>query len=850
MRDHEEDFASLLGYYLVRMGLTQRELANKIGMHRNTIVKWINRTSWPTSRGQVLRLADELSLTKQERRDFIQAAGFPLEWWWPTEVWTVPQKRDMFFTGRDEVLQSLRQLLDPEITNALTQAVSGLGGIGKTHTAIEYAYLFHEDYDAVLWLSADSWEDLVSACIQLADILELPEQKEASQVVVEVQKWLRKHRRWLLILDNLEKPQEILSRFLPSVQHGHIIITTRVHNIEPLAQTQYLSTMSSQEGILFLLRRTKTIDTAASLENANTEQQEEARKIWELLDGLPLALDQAGAYILETGCSFSSYQEDYTRRHRELLERRGDRYIGHKESVATTFSLAFEQVRKLNLAATDILRVSSFLSHETIPEEIFQQGAEYLGSSIAFEKDRWNLVLAVLQDYSLVQRHGDTKAFTMHRLVQEVMRDTMSTSVQEEWKKRLVLAVNAVFPHVEPSTWQLCERLLSHVLLVARYIQEDRIINEQAGRLLHETASYLLERSRYSEAELIFHQAISVRKKQLGMKHPDVAQSLHTLGNLYLNQSKFVRAERVYQRALAIREQQADSNSSLVGQSLNNLGNLYQAWGKYEKAESFYQRSLTTFEQHLGGTHPYVAYPLNGLGNLYRSLGRYTEAEQIFQRVLDIREQQLEPNHPLIAFPLFDLGILYCELEKYEQAEPLFQRALAIREEQLGYDHIDVAYPLFNLAELYRDQGKTDEAEPLYHRAHSIWEQQSGSNHDLVATSLGGLAKLYLQQGEYQEAEIHFKQAIALFKRHLGMKHPETIEAQHDFARLREAQGKRTQARDLFLRVLKVREQILGKHHPKTMDTRSHLISLLHAMGQHERAYEFESTQYEPEKSE
>src|SRR6266568_7074751 len=207
MKEPTEDFADQLGRYLVRAGFTQQELAHKIGMHRNTIVKWMNRTSRPTSCGQVLRLADELSLVKEERKAFLQAAGFSLERW-PTEVWTVPVPRDMFFTGRDEVFRSLRELLIPGSTMALTQAISGLGGIGKTHTAVEYAYRFHREYEAVLWLQADSWETLVSACIQLADELALPEQEEADQVVAEVQRWLRKHRSWLLILDNAELYRE------------------------------------------------------------------------------------------------------------------------------------------------------------------------------------------------------------------------------------------------------------------------------------------------------------------------------------------------------------------------------------------------------------------------------------------------------------------------------------------------------------------------------------------------------------------------------------------------------------------------------------------------------------------
>ncbi len=377
MGDQDEDFAGLLGRFLVRMGFTQQELANKIGMHRNTVVKWMNRTSWPTARGQVLRVADELSLSKQERKALIQSAGFSLERW-PTEVWTVPEPRDMFFTGRETVFQSLQEFLVPGSTTALTQAISGLGGIGKTHTAVEYAYRFHQDYEAVLWLQADSWDVLVSACIQLVDVLELPEQKEPDQIVGEVQRWLRKHRHWLLILDNVENPQEILPKFVPTDHHGCVLITTRVQSVEPLAQTQMLSTMSEQEGVLFLLRRTTRITAKAGLEKASPEQYEEAKQIWQLMDGLPLALDQEGAYILETGCSFFAYQEQYARRRTELLLRRGKRFIGHEASVATTFSLAFEKVKALNAVAADVLRTCSLLSSETIPEEIFQEGAELL----------------------------------------------------------------------------------------------------------------------------------------------------------------------------------------------------------------------------------------------------------------------------------------------------------------------------------------------------------------------------------------------------------------------------------------------------------------------------------------
>ena len=452
MEDHKDNFFDLLVRYRGRTGFTQQDLAHKIGVHRRTIDNWETRASRPGSRGQVLRLADELFLSKEERKAFVQVAGFSLERW-PTEIWTVPQKQDMFFTGRDDVFRSLRELLIPGSMTALTQAISGLGGIGKTHMAVEYAYRFHSYYDAVLWLQADSWETLVSACISLIVELELPEQKESDQIIAEVKHWLRKHRFWLLILDNVENPQEILSNFVPTQHQGSILMTTRVHNVEPLAQTQVLSTMSEEEGILFLLRRTLKVALNNGLDQASVAQHDEARQIWQLMEGLPArarpgrclySRDKLFILRLSRAVCSSAY--------RTPADRRGKRLTGHEESVATTFSLAFERVEALTAVSADILRACSLLSSDAIPEEIFHEGAQYLGPLLAAGGAYWDLAISVLQDYSLVQRNADVKTLTIHRLVQAVLKDTMDTSTYQVWAKRVVQAIETVLPAVDYHT--------------------------------------------------------------------------------------------------------------------------------------------------------------------------------------------------------------------------------------------------------------------------------------------------------------------------------------------------------------------------------------------------------------
>jgi len=812
MTESREDFADQLGRYLERAGFTQQELANKIGMHRNTVVKWLNRTSYPTSRGQVLRVADELFLSKPERKALLEAARFPVEQW-PTEVWTVPMPRDMFFTGRDEVFRSLRELLIPGSTMALTQAISGLGGIGKTHTAVEYAYRFHRDYEAILWLQADSWETLVSACVQLADELELPEQQEADQAIAEVQHWLRKHRAWLLILDNVEHPQEILSRFVPAQHNGSVLLTTRVHDVEPLAQTQVLATMSEEEGVLFLLRRTKKVASKAGLDQTNAAQREEACQIWQLMEGLPLALDQAGSYILETGCSFAEYREQYVRRRAELLARRGKRFIGHEASVATTFSLAFERVEALNPTAADLLRACALLASEAIPEEIFREGASHLGPFLTIGGASLDQAIGVLHDYSLVQRSAEAQTLAIHRLVQAVLRDTMDIPTFRLWASRVVDTLEAVQPAREYHTTARFERLLVHALNCAELIKQCHLISRTATQLLYQTGVYLAEHARYAEAEALYLQCLQIRDRVLGSWHPDVAYPLHVLAELYRDQSKYAEAAPLYQRAIRIWGQALGPDYPELAYPLRGLAELYHMQGNYQGAEPLYQQALQISEQTLGPEHRKLAGLLSCLANLYREQGKYGEAESLYQRALRMDEQTDSEIHPAESSALQGLAELYSDQGRYEEAEVFYQRALHNFEQVLDPDHPRIAPLLNNLANVYIDEGKFHEAELLYKRAIRIQEQAFGPEHHQLAHTLSSLANIYVEQENYPEAELLYGRALRIYELAVGQMNPQVAAPLNNLGRLYQKQGKYEEAEVLCLRALHIREQALGPQH-------------------------------------
>jgi hypothetical protein len=368
-----------------------------------------------------------------------------------------------------QLLGELAQQLRPGQAMALNQgaqAISGLGGIGKTQLAVEYAYRHHSDYQAVLWARAESAEALTSSCLALAELLNLPEKQEKDQtkVVTAVQQWLHTQTGWLLILDNADDLAVVRS-FLPPVYGGHVLLTTHASAMGRLAQHLQVDTLPAKQGALLLLRRAGLLASAASLDQASSTDRTVAQVLTGELGGLPLALDQAGAYIEETGCSLTDYQQLYHQHRAELLQERRGQVPDHPESVATTWSLAFQRVEQTQPAAADLLRLCAFLAPDVIPEEIVTQGAPHLGphlSPVAADAFRLNQAIEALRAYSLLQRDPSSKTLSVHRLVQAVLQDAMSSEERQQWAERTVQAVNATFPEVDFDAWATCQRLLPH----------------------------------------------------------------------------------------------------------------------------------------------------------------------------------------------------------------------------------------------------------------------------------------------------------------------------------------------------------------------------------------------------
>lgn len=450
----------------------------------------------------------------------------------------------------------------------------------------------------------------------------------------------------MLILDNADD-LDMVKAFMPTAEKGHIILTTRAQAIGTIAQRIEIEKMSMEEGTIFLLRRIKRCKSNAALETVTATVREQAQAVVEAVDGLPLALDQAGAYIEETGCSLSDYLKFYKTRRNRLLRTRGRDASGHPEPVATTWSLSFERVERANPAAAELLRLLAFLHPDAIPESMIMGGASELGPTLqpmAEDELDLNDAIGELHKYSLIKRDPEGKILNIHRLVQVVMKDGMSKDMLREWAGRTVHMVNYAFPEVEFATWPICQVYLPHVQVYKGLIEQCGLTFPETTLLLSRAGYYLQKRAQYIEAESFYNLTLTIREKVLSTYHADVGATLYSLAQLYQDQAKYERAELFYQRNLAIREHSLESDHPDMAQSLNGLASLYDEQSKYELAEPLFQRVLTIYEQKLGVKHFRVAETLNNLGLLYRHQGKYEHAEVFYQRCLTVCEQVLEPN--------------------------------------------------------------------------------------------------------------------------------------------------------------------------------------------------------------
>ncbi len=676
-------------------------------------------------------------------------------------VWNVPYPHNPNFTGREAILTQLDAALAAGTPAALSQAIAGLGGVGKTQTAVEYAYRHRDQYRAVLWVRADTETDLASGYRALAEVLGLSEKDESdsTKVAAAVRRWLGCEPGYLLILDNADDPA-LVKPYLPPTPTGHVLLTSRAHNFDRLniRRPIELPVLEPDEALAFLGKRT---GCEGSLDSA---EQAAARALAGELGYLPLALEQAAAYMVEHEEMFSVYLAAYREERLKLLDEMGPVAGDYPETVRTTWKRGFDAVAAASPASIALLRLSAFFAPDAIPYELILEGASELGEPLAPAlasppggDHALNQLLTPLARHSLVRRDPEARTYSVHRLVQAVLLDELTAATRKDLTERAVKVLDQAFPAVEYATWPRCERLVPHALAAWGWIESEALRVPEAVRLLTQAGYYLYLRARYAEAEPLFRRALAIREAALGPDHPDTALSLNNLAELLRAQGRSGEAEPLFRQALAIREAALGPDHPNTAQSLNNLAALLWAQGRYGEAESMYRRALT-INDALWRAHPgdselglMLGKSLVMLGDYLKDRSRTAEAESVYRRGVDVLGQlqaaELGSTAVLrgLGEALHGLGSIHLNFGRDDEAREALTRAVEILEglHQDQPEDVELAGALGRALLTLGEAETKGDAPSVYRRAAGVFDALSPDalgNLDLMASHAGALA--------------------------------------------------------------------------------------------------------------
>jgi tetratricopeptide (TPR) repeat protein len=636
--------------------------------------------------------------------------------------------RNLAFTGRENQLATLGERLAAGAAAAVVQpqAVHGLGGVGKTHLVLEYAHRHLDHYRVIWWINAEEPLAIPGQLVALARRLGIPEAADQTQTIQALWDELRHLDHWLLVFDNVEQSQDVRPFWPPG--NGHTLVTSRNPAWGDLAATVALDVPPRAEAVAFLHRRSDV-------------DQQAAGALAEALGDLPLALEQAAAYLDQTATSAGEYLELLGERADDLLIRGRP---ATEQTIATTWKVSLQRLREQAPAAEGLLVVCAFLAADGIPRALLtghpEQLPERLGS-ITQDPIAYQGTIGALRRYALVKASGDE--LSVHRLVQVVVRAQLDLDQFQAWAATALSLVHAAFPAdpTDSATWPSCARLLPHALAVTDHAEAAGPNPETTVRLLNQAALYLWERADHDQARALLERALTAWEAHLGADHPDTATTLHNLGLILHDQGDLATARTSHERALRIRERRP------------------------------------------GRDHPETAMSLNNLARVLRDLGDLDQARELLERALVVFEARYGADHRDTTWTLHNLGLVLHDQGDLVTARAYHERALAIREALLGPNDLDIAWGLNHLARVVSDQGDRNQARELLERALTI-DNARNPNHPNTARSLNDLANILASQGDLERAHNLLERALHIREVGLGPDHPDTRQSRHDLARV------------------------------------------------------------------
>ncbi|KAI9778954.1 MAG: hypothetical protein M1839_007765 [Geoglossum umbratile] len=617
----------------------------------------------------------------------------------PAPSSTVPFRRDPHFIDR----KIFTEIKYKSQQSASRVALVGLGGVGKSQIAIEYAYQVRDESPTtwVFWVHAGTQARFEEGYRRIAETARIGGwDNPKANVLRLVRNWLcdESNGRWVMIIDNaddwgvffpplnrtqaigadkLGQAAESLSEFLPQSPNGSILITSRSRDVAYRltgSQTYVREVKPMDKGdALALLRKKLSFDA----------DEHNAIELLQVLDYMPLAITQAAAYIEQRAprMTISRYLDEIRRSDHDqarLLKkdvgdsRRDDRV---SNSIITTWQISFEYIRKDLPTAARLLSLMNEDQEADLEEDIH-----------------------TLTNYSLIEMNEDGSEFEMHRLVQFSMKKWLELYDElDRWKGMYVTLMNDSYPVGRHENWTVCQALFPHAQAVIACRPTDVKSLEVWASVLFKAAWYTSEMGNYQAAQEVGLSALEAREATLGAEHPETLNSI------------------------------------------NSLGVVLDWQGKYIEAEAMHRRALEANERVLGPEHPSTLTSMANLASTYRNQGRWKEAEELFVQVMETRKRMLGKEHPSTLTSMANLASTYRNQGRWKEAEELFVQVMETSARVLGKEHPDTLTSMANLAFTLKSQGRNREAMLLLEKCFKLQQSVLGPQHPYTTSSLEAL---------------------------------------------------------------------------------------------------------------
>jgi MinD-like ATPase involved in chromosome partitioning or flagellar assembly/tetratricopeptide (TPR) repeat protein len=763
-------------------------------------------------------------------------------------VWNVPQ-RNAGFTGRGAVLVQLRDRLSASVTAVVPQALFGLGGVGKTQLAIEYAHRFAANYDVVWWISAEQPHLARSSLAELGQRLHLERGENLDETVRIVNEALRQgrpHQRWLLIFDNVDQPETI--RDLIPQGAGHVLLTSRNQAWNQEARALQLGVFDRGESVELLTRRVRNLD------------RPDAEQVAERLGDLPLAIEQAASWLNATAMPVAQYLDLLDTQLMRMLDENPP--MGYEKTTAATWLLSLERLRQRTPAAAKLLEVCAFFAPEPISTKLIYS-SRFTQVLLPYDATLRDPILQgrlirEIGRYALASTNSAQTSIQIHRLVQAVISNSLdeATRVENRSHVQSVLAsferdnpdnpenhpvYAMLWPHLRHSGALESEDPAVRQLVVemARYLQQSgdlassRQLAEEALRIWRErfgedTTALLMSfnlgnvlrlQARFEEAYEVDRNAFDALRDRIdaGWDHP---YTVMTAGNVAAD----LRALGRYQEALDLSRLTRDKAYDVFGEeapralmAANNVAVSLRLIGDFAQALDIDEDIYPT-QVRLYGSHDRVTLlSADNFAHDLRAVGRFREARELLEVVLERSRLTLGENNILSLRVARSLAATLRKLGEFAAARAMTDDTLRRYRETLGIEHPEALACLMNRACEESALGKHAESRRTAQQAVAGFQQVYFPNHPFLLAGQNNLAVFTRLAGSPAEARDLAESVLASFRANLGGEHPYTLSAQVNLGNDLYQAGEYAAALELDERTWQSMVHVLGPNNPDTL---------------------------------